>query len=88
MSFSVDWAQSSLDSLAALWIRADSAMRRAIREAVNEVDHRLRGDPLAQGESRGGNDRVLFVFPLGVRYEVQQAHRMVRVLAVWEWKRQ
>src|SRR4051812_32671572 len=45
-------------------------MRQAITAAAHQIDQGLRGDPESKGESRGGADRVWFVFPLGIRFEV------------------
>jgi hypothetical protein len=83
----VRWVRSALNELAALWIQGDSAMRQAITAAAHRIDQELQRDPENTGESRGGEERVAFVFPLGVRFEVDKEHSVVRVLQVWSWSR-
>ena len=85
--FRVDWAQSALNELAGLWTQADSAMRQAITAASQQIHQRLESDPLNEGESREGGQRILFVFPLGVLFEVDQQQAVVRVLQVWSYRR-
>jgi hypothetical protein len=85
--FSVRWKRSALDELTRLWTAADSAFRKAITGATNEIDHLLARDPEGFGESREGAERIGYVFPLGVRVEVDQTNRIVRVLQVWSYRR-
>ena len=64
--FQVEWVQSALEELAALWNRADSASRPAIRMATNVIDRRLERDPLNDGESRARGRRILFESPIAI----------------------
>ena len=75
--FRVEWLQAARDGLARLWLQADSALRQAITAAAHTIDEQLQDDPLGVGESRTGNDRVLFVPPLGIRYEVDSTNNFV-----------
>jgi hypothetical protein len=85
--FTVLWADAALNELANLWVQADSSLRKAITAATNQIDKRLQKDPHNEGESRGGQARVLFEFPLGTKFEADQAQSVVRVLHVWTYKR-
>ena len=64
--YRVEWLQSALDELTAIWTRADSALRRAITAASHQIDRQLQHDPDQQGESHPKGRRVLFAPPLGV----------------------
>jgi hypothetical protein len=81
------WARVAVDFLAAAWVDADSAQRQAITAAAHEIDRLLRRDPANQGESREGTERVMFVPPLGVSYEIDESHRVVRVFQLWRFRR-
>jgi hypothetical protein len=47
--YQIEWLDSALNELAAIWTVADSATRGAIRNAVATVESRLRRDPNSQG---------------------------------------
>ena len=85
--FKVRWALSARNELAQTWIAADSAMRQAITAASNQIDQSLQWNPQSQGESRGGRDRIWFVFPLAIRFEIIEEKKVVRVLHVWSYVR-
>ena len=54
----------------------------ALTAAANQIDYLLSRDPLGQGESRDGNDRIMFEGPLGVVYQVDPAAQQVTVVSV------
>ena len=81
MTWTVVWFDSAQDQLAELWMTA--ADRNALALAANTIDQLLRQDPYAVGESRVGNNRILFASPLGVTYDVSDDDRLATVLAVW-----
>ena len=85
--FTVRWKRSAANELATLWIQADSAMRQAITAATNHIDQKLQREPERQGESRGDQERIWFVFPLGIRFEVDKKKSIVRVLHLWSFQR-
>ena len=87
MILRVEWLQSALTDLAALWVQADSGLRQAITAAADVIDHELGANPDAKGESREEEERVFFVYPLGVQFEVQVLKALVRVLHVWDIRR-
>ena len=66
----VDWLKTSLDELAGIWLAADSEARTAIASATQEIDRLLQADPFNQGESREADQRVMFMAPLGLTYEL------------------
>ena len=81
--FRVEWIQSALDELAFVWMLADSSTRQAINAASTRIDPALEIDPLNVGESRGGDDRVMFEPPLGVMFQVDLTNNIVWVVSVW-----
>ncbi len=83
----VVWLQSALDELATLWLQADSALRQAITATTQTVDQELRANPARLGESREQGERVFFVYPLGIQFEIDLQRSIVRVLHVWDIRR-
>jgi len=80
MKFTVIWKPKSERGLASIWLTADD--RAAVTAAANEIDRLLRSRPLAVGESRSGNIRVLVIPPLAVHYEVLEDDCLVNVMTV------
>jgi hypothetical protein len=80
VNFDVVWKEEADEDLAAAWMKA--ADPEAVTVAANRVEQILRRDPLGHGESRGGDDRLLFEGPLGVAYRVDAQARRVLVLSV------
>jgi hypothetical protein len=68
------------DELAAIWIKATN--RQAVADAADAIDKQLGIDPLAAGESRLDNSRVLVEDPLAVYFDVDEEDRTVIVWAV------
>src|SRR5260370_29774916 len=75
--FRVDWLQSALDELSALWLAADSTLRQAITAASHQIDTRLSKAPSQEGESREGDTRITLVQPLSVTFEVNEDDQVV-----------
>lgn len=72
--FTVRWRNSARDALAAIWVEADSALRKEITAAADQIDQELSRDPDGRGESRGVAERIWFVFPLGLWFKVDRKH--------------
>ena len=87
MKFDVRWTHSARNQLAKLWIEADSAFRKRITEASSRIDQELVDDPESKGESREDRERILFVFPLAVQFEIIPMTNRVRVLRLWIYRR-
>ena len=85
--FRVWWQQSALDEVASLWISADTELRRAITEAVHQIDVLLARDPLGKGESRPDGRRLAFVAPLGFYYRLEDDEKTVVVLQTWLFRK-
>jgi hypothetical protein len=66
----VIWHDRALDQLADIWVRATPDERDQIEAAVNRINAALRNRPDDQGESRGGNYRVIIREPLSVWFRV------------------
>lgn len=84
--FQVLWEKAALNELTALWLRADSVTRKSITAAVAVIDDRLKLDADTEGESRDGTQRLSFVPPLAVLFQVSEPDRSVTVLQVG-WSR-
>lgn len=80
MSYSIIWSDDAEQQLADTWMNA--ADPNAVTAAANRIDYLLSRDPLGQGESRDGNDRIAFEGPLGVIYQVDSAAQQVTVVSV------
>jgi len=85
--FRVEWLQEALDELTLLWMQAESSLRQALTAATHRIDQELHTDPYRQSESREDEERVLFVYPLGVQFEVDLQRRIVWILHVWQFRR-
>jgi len=85
MTFTVVWLSSAQGHLANIWTVGPD--RTAITKAANSIDRLLRQDPFGYSESRAGNERIMFVTPLGVSYDVIEEDRLVTVWAVWKIKK-
>jgi plasmid stabilization system protein ParE len=80
----IEWLQSALNDLAAIWARADSVRRKAITAASHRLDRRLANNPQNAGESRSGTNRIVFIGPLIVFFRTEADGRTVTVLGVRE----
>jgi len=81
VTFTVVWVESGAGELAEIWLSAVD--RPLITAAARDIDHRLRVQPDAVGESRDGSRRILIAGPLAVTYGIRLDDRLVRVLDVW-----
>jgi hypothetical protein len=83
VNFTVLWAPRAEQELAGLWLAAQD--RAAVTRAAHEIDQRLGSNPTSEGESRVDVQRVTFVPPLGVLFDVDGGDRKVFVLQVWRF---
>ncbi len=83
MNWKVVWKPDAERRLTTIWL--SDRMRQRITEAANEIDAMLAADPLSAGESRDGDDRVVFVKPLVALVEVVHDKRTVNVVEVWRY---
>ena len=83
MKFTVVWRPVAEARLAEIW--EQSANRRSVSDATNQIERQLqqRGDTV--GESRTANTRVVFESPLGLLFEVHAEDQLVTVLSVWQF---
>jgi hypothetical protein len=84
MKYTVLWQRKAEQSLADIWLR--SHQREAVTQAAQEIDSELGSRALDVGESRSGNERIIFHGCLGVAYSVSSDDAIARVLRVWEIK--
>jgi hypothetical protein len=85
--YTVLWRPGAAEELTRIWIQSDSATRQSITSAAFQIDKALSKDPENVGESREGADRVCFVFPLAVSFDVIAPSKIVRVLRVWQYRK-
>jgi hypothetical protein len=80
--FRVDWLQSAVDELTALWVHADSATRAALTAATHSIEQCLRQNGAHEGESRSANQRITFAPPLAITFQIEPDGQTVTVLQV------
>jgi len=85
MSYTVLWTKSAEDRLMELWLNAvDPGL---IQLRCDKLDAELKQHPYTIGESRSENLRIAFETPLAIAYRVDDQHRVVAVVGVWEYGR-
>lgn len=80
MRFTVTWRPDAEAKLARIWL--DSEDREAVQAASDQFDEILRHSPELMGHPFFG-DRVFFISPLAVVFEVSEPDRLVRIWDVW-----
>lgn len=83
MKYAVFWNPAAEARLAELWMAAMD--KQAVANAADQIESLLARTPLDVGESRAGNERILAVAPLGVRYDVWPDDMRVNVHNVWRF---
>ena len=78
--YTVLWIEEAEEELAQLWLADDS---NEVARVVNQINETLEKAPLDAGESRSGNERILFLPPLAVRFLVEEAKQEVSVTSIW-----
>jgi hypothetical protein len=81
VKYTVVWIAEAEEELAAIWTSASD--RQVIAEAANSLDAQLARNPAAVGESRPDAQRIAYCLPLGIRFQILEDDRLVRVLAIW-----
>lgn len=82
MKYEVVWNPVAERRLTQLWLA--SRLRHAIRNAADRIDAELKRNPHACGESRDGDRRVMFVWPLGASFTIDEDQHKVQVISVWQ----
>lgn len=83
MNYTVPWPDAAQDQLADQYLAARLDGRDAeFSQAVSEIEVKLARDPLTVGESRTGNERILFDRPAMVFYDVDTPTRVVTIAGV------
>ena len=82
MKWTVVYLPECEQELANLWL--DPVSRADIADAANRIDRLLQRNPDQVGESRDEEgQRIVFVAPLAVLFNVKQDDRLVEVIHVW-----
>ncbi len=81
MKYTVVWSPAAERKLASIWV--DAVNREVIADVANSLDSQLTRSPYTVGESRPYGQRIAHCLPLGIRFEVHEDDRLVRILTVW-----
>lgn len=84
MKFTVLWIPEAEAELARLW--TGTRTRAIVTHAVDAIDQVLRIAPDEVGESRDGNRRIFFAWPLAVTYVIKHDDRIVQINKVWRYE--
>jgi plasmid stabilization system protein ParE len=85
VKYRVRWKRSALEELADVWAKANSQDRRAITAAVHSIESELAAAAGDAGESRSGEERIIFEAPAAVLFEVRHDQNEVLVLQIWRY---
>ena len=85
--YRVEWLQTALTQLSAIWVDGDPPLRARVTQAVHEIDRELRTNPVNLGESRSERSRIAFAPPLGLLFRVDAVGRLAVVESVWLLRR-
>jgi dsDNA-binding SOS-regulon protein len=83
VKYTVSCTGEADSQLATIWMNADD--REAVLQAAQTLDDELERTPLESGESREEGFRIAFSSPLGVRYRVSEADRLVVIVSFWRY---
>jgi len=78
----IHWYVAARNELAELWLNGDSEFRTALARLVAGVERLLQWHPHEAGESRGGNDRIVFVDFAVLYIEVDDVDKIVWVTQI------
>ncbi|MCI0458140.1 MAG: hypothetical protein L0Z62_14345 [Gemmataceae bacterium] len=82
MSYSVDWEDDALDTLATIWMH--SSDRGAVTSAQAAIDRLLAADPRKHGIPLSEGLFAIEVHPLRAQFEMDDAASAVKVVSVGE----
>jgi hypothetical protein len=77
MKWTVVWAEEAGTEVQR--VLGQSRFAQRIVDLLLQIDARLASDPTAIGESRDGNERVMFDLPIALTFEVLEERRTVLV---------
>lgn len=80
MRYTVTWTEDAQSELADVWLQSPD--REAVAQASHQIDHELREDPETKGMPIS-EERLLYVDPLRVLFEVVPDDLIVYVTRVW-----
>ncbi|MBX9624058.1 MAG: hypothetical protein K2X82_09640 [Gemmataceae bacterium] len=78
--WALTWKAPALDRMADRYVALDPVRREQMAGAVEQLNARLRSDPLDVGESRAGDYRLAFLPGLQVLFRVDLTARAVEVI--------
>lgn len=81
MTYRVVWRSEPFDTMGSI-IRGYPEYRELLAGALRALSEALGTHPGDVGESRDGDARIEFFYPLGVTYRVFDADREVHIVAV------
>jgi hypothetical protein len=80
VTYYVEWDDRALTALDEIW--KTSHDREAIQNVATRIDTELTFNPTEAGESREGDFRVLFKFPIVVWFRVIERIQLVQVVYI------
>lgn len=85
--WAMSWMDYALDRAADAYIRLDLDGQALLAGALENLNARLRSDPLDVGESRDRGYRIAFIPGLVVYFKVDPVARRVTVTNAWPTRR-
>ena len=80
--YTVDWTRDAYEQGDAIFLSLDPQDQLRMAEIVPELNRQLSVDPLVMGESRDGDQRIVFADSLAFRYRVDATSQTVTVYGV------
>jgi hypothetical protein len=81
MAYRVVWHPRARNDLAQLWLAGRDRYR--INDAAERLDEELEREPRSLGESRDGDERIVFIEPIACQFRVDPLNNVVYVEAIW-----
>lgn len=83
MIWTVTYRQSAENELTELWLA--SSAKDELARAANDVERRLRTDPLSAGQELAGVYRIIVEGPVAFLYKIYEQDYRISVTAVFLW---
>ena len=82
MKFTITWNDAAESDLANIWMAASAEDRASVTYAAGRIESLLKFDPQLAGESRSGDERIVFLPPLVFSIKIRELDRIVEILSV------
>jgi hypothetical protein len=85
--YTIDMPESAMAELVEAWSAGLPWLSADVEQGLVAIQTLLENDPAGSGESRGGNERVVFAGRVAARYVVDAGRRRVKILRAWSFRR-